>query len=49
MEGKRHGLGNMHRRAETIGGTLELQSTPGKGTTVRLVVNLADGTGSRNA
>jgi signal transduction histidine kinase len=49
MEGKRHGLGNMHRRAETIGGTLELQSTPGKGTTVRLVVNLANGTGSRNA
>ena len=28
MEGKRHGLGNMRRRAETIGGTLELQSTP---------------------
>lgn len=44
MEGRRHGLGNMHRRAEAIGGTLELQSTPGKGTTVRLVVNLADGT-----
>jgi len=43
-EGRRHGLGNMHRRAETIGGTLELQSTSGKGTTVRLVVNLADGT-----
>jgi signal transduction histidine kinase len=49
MEGKRHGLGNMHRRAETIGGTLELQSTPGKGTTVRLVVHLANGTASREA
>jgi signal transduction histidine kinase len=49
MEGKRHGLGNMHRRAETIGGTLEMQSTPGNGTTVRLVVNLANGTGPRNA
>ena len=47
-EGKRHGLGNMRRRAETIGGTLELQSTPGKGTTVRLAVNLANGTSLRN-
>jgi signal transduction histidine kinase len=45
MEGRRHGLGNMHRRAEAIGGTLELQSTPGKGTTVRLAVHLVDGTG----
>jgi len=48
-EGRRHGLGNMHRRAETIGGTLELQSTPGKGTTVRLTVNLANGTDPREA
>jgi signal transduction histidine kinase len=48
MEGKRHGLGNMRRRAEAIGGTLELQSTPGKGTSVRLVVHLANGTGPRN-
>jgi signal transduction histidine kinase len=36
--GKRNGLGNMLRRAEAIGGTLGLQSTPGKGTTVILTV-----------
>jgi signal transduction histidine kinase len=47
-EGRRHGLGNMRRRAETIGGTLKLQSMPGKGTTVRLEVHLANGTGPRN-
>lgn len=35
-----HGLGNMHRRAEAIGGTLSSQSTPGAGTTVRLVVSI---------
>ena len=49
LEGRQHGLGNMRRRAETIGGTLEWQSTPGKGTTVRLAVNLANGTAPRNA
>ena len=49
VEGRQHGLGNMRRRAETIGGTLEWQSTPGKGTTVRLAVNLANGTVPRNA
>ncbi len=41
--GKRNGLGNMHHRAETIGGKLELESTPGRGTSVRLTVNLAGG------
>jgi len=44
-EGKRNGLGNMRRRAEAIGGGLELQSALGRGTTVRLVVNLKNGTG----
>ena len=48
-EGRQHGLGNMRRRAETIGGTLGWQSAPGKGTTVRLAVNLANGTVPRNA
>jgi len=42
-ESRRNGLGNMHRRAEAIGGRLELQSAPGTGTTVRLVVNLKNG------
>ena len=37
--GKRHGLGNMRRRAEEMGGTLELSSAPGKGTTIRLKVS----------
>ena len=41
-EGKRHGLGNMRHRAETIGGTLTLQSTPLGGTLVRLIVNFPD-------
>ncbi len=37
--GKRHGLGNMRRRAEDMGGTLEVTSAPGSGTTVRLTVS----------
>jgi signal transduction histidine kinase len=41
--GKRNGLGNMRRRAEVIGGKLELQSTPGRGTSVKLSVNLKNG------
>jgi signal transduction histidine kinase len=36
----RRGLGNMRARAETIGGSLAVQSTPGNGTTVRLVLRL---------
>lgn len=39
-EGKRHGLGNMRSRAESIGGTLVVQSEPGKGTTISLRVKL---------
>jgi len=42
-ESRRNGLGNMRRRAEDIGGALELQSAAGAGTAVRLVVNLKDG------
>ena len=37
--GKRHGLGNMRRRAEDMGGTLTVESARGKGTTVRLAVS----------
>ena len=37
--GKRHGLGNMRRRAENMGGTLTVESGCGKGTTVTLVVS----------
>ncbi|PYJ06834.1 MAG: histidine kinase, partial [Verrucomicrobia bacterium] len=37
---KGHGLGNMRRRAEAMGGTLNLQSASRQGTTVRLVVSL---------
>ncbi len=37
--GKRHGLGNMRRRAEDMGGTLAVESARGKGTTVRLAVS----------
>lgn len=37
-EAGHHGLGNMRRRAEDMGGTLDVQSAPGKGTTVTLRV-----------
>ena len=37
--GKRHGLGNMRRRAEDMGGTLAVDSVPGKGTTITLRVS----------
>ncbi|NOS68302.1 MAG: histidine kinase, partial [Verrucomicrobia bacterium] len=33
-----NGLGNMRRRAEAVGGKLVMQTTPGQGTTVRLLV-----------
>jgi signal transduction histidine kinase/ligand-binding sensor domain-containing protein len=36
--GKRQGLGNMRQRAEAMGGTLEIKSTPGSGTSVKLLV-----------
>ncbi|HZV36194.1 MAG TPA: two-component regulator propeller domain-containing protein, partial [Verrucomicrobiae bacterium] len=36
----RNGLGNMRRRAEGVGGTLDIQSWPGKGTAVCLTVKL---------
>jgi signal transduction histidine kinase len=39
-ESRRNGLGNMRRRAEAIGGELELQSAAGGGTTVKLSVDL---------
>lgn len=43
---QRNGMGNMRQRAATIGAKLELQSTPGLGTSVRLTVTLA---ASKNA
>ena len=36
-----NGLKNLRRRAEQIGGTLEVQSKPGQGTTVRLSVKVS--------
>jgi signal transduction histidine kinase len=42
-EGWRNGMGNMRRRAATMDATLDLQSAPGKGTTVTIRVSLADG------
>lgn len=36
--GRRHGLGNMRRRAEDMGGALTVKSARGEGTTVRLAV-----------
>lgn len=43
--GDGHGLRSMRRRAEEIGGRLEIDSSPGCGTTLRLVVGMA---GSRD-
>jgi signal transduction histidine kinase len=37
--GKHNGLGNMRRRADAMGGKLEVDSVRGKGTTVRLTVS----------
>ena len=37
--GKRQGVGNMRRRAETMGGTLTIQSSPGQGSSVTLRVS----------
>ncbi len=45
---KRNGLGNMRQRAATIGGKLDLQSTP-DGTSVKLTVNLSGGKNSKPA
>ncbi|HET7624067.1 MAG TPA: two-component regulator propeller domain-containing protein, partial [Verrucomicrobiae bacterium] len=39
-EGKQNGLGNMRRRAEAVAGTLDVQTARGKGTVVKLIVNL---------
>jgi signal transduction histidine kinase len=39
---ERRGLGNMRQRAETLGGTLSIESAPGKGTTIRLTVPLSN-------
>jgi len=39
-EGKQHGLKNMQRRAEDMGGKLTWQCSPGKGTTIQLAVRL---------
>jgi signal transduction histidine kinase len=35
-----HGLGNMVQRAKIAGGRFELQSQPGQGTVIRLVLPL---------
>ncbi|HEY5298048.1 MAG TPA: sensor histidine kinase [Verrucomicrobiae bacterium] len=48
-DGRRNGLRNIHRRAEAMGGKLELQSASGKGTRVKLLVNLQNGMDSRKA
>jgi hypothetical protein len=40
---RRQGLGNMTRRAEAMGGTLTVESKPGKGAIVRLLVSLPKG------
>jgi signal transduction histidine kinase len=42
-EGWRNGMGNMRRRAAAMNAKLDLQSTPAKGTTVTLSVDLGNG------
>lgn len=43
-EGWRNGMGNMRRRTDEMRARLDMQSTPEKGTTVTLSVNLESGT-----
>jgi two-component system, NarL family, sensor histidine kinase DevS len=38
--GKGNGLGNLEERAGSLGGTLEIESSPGEGTTVRALISL---------
>jgi two-component system, NarL family, sensor histidine kinase DevS len=38
--GKGQGLGNLQARADSFGGSLEIESTPGEGTTVRALIPL---------
>jgi signal transduction histidine kinase len=40
LEGQRHGLENMRRRATDIGGKLDAQFSPGKGTRIQLTLPL---------
>jgi len=42
VEGKRHGLENMRQRADTIGGAVSCQSSPGKGTCITFTVSLPE-------
>jgi signal transduction histidine kinase len=42
VEGKRHGLENMRRRAGNIGGMVDWQLTPGTGTSIQFKVPLPD-------
>jgi signal transduction histidine kinase len=42
-EGWRNGMGNMRRRTAAMNAKLDVQSTPGKGTTVTLSVDLGNG------
>jgi signal transduction histidine kinase len=46
--GKGNGLGNMRRRAESMGGALAVESKPGQGTAIRLTVRIAIPAGSGN-
>lgn len=43
-DGRRNGMGNMRKRTAAMNATLDVQSAPGKGTTVSLAVNLGNGT-----
>lgn len=47
--GRRHGLGNMRRRAEAMGGTLTVESSASGGTTIKLAVNLPHGAHSESS
>jgi signal transduction histidine kinase len=42
VEGRRHGLENMRQRADTIGGAVSCQSSPGQGTCIKFTVSLPE-------
>jgi signal transduction histidine kinase len=46
VEGKRHGLENMRRRAESIGGAVSWQSSPDGGTSIQFTVLLPERRGA---
>ncbi len=46
VEGRGFGLTSMHRRAQQLGGTLNIDSEPGQGSTINATIPLRPGPGA---